>query len=90
MNRRQRRRRGIPASGRHPISGERVHDLDSAQLRRRLVEDAVGGRAAPLEWEVNAFLRIAHLDGITEDAAYLSVRQEVASLGGVMPGAPGR
>lgn len=90
MNRRQRRRRGLPASGRHPITGERVHDMTSAELRRRLVEDAVGGRAAPLEWEVNAFVRIAHLDGIDYDAAFLSVRQEIAALGGTMPGAPGR
>ena len=90
MNRRQRRRRGLPSSGRHPVTGERVHDLDSGQLRRRLVEDALGGRAAPLEWELNAFVRIAKLDGIDHDAAYLSVRQEIASLGGVLPGAPGK
>jgi len=90
MNRRARRRRGLPSSGRHPITGERVHDMDSAQLRRRLVEDALGGRAAPIEWEINAFARIAALDGIGHDAAYLSVREEVAALGGVMPGAPGK
>lgn len=91
MNRAQRRRARAaqPAPDRHPADGTRVHDLNSLQLKSRLVRDAVSGNATPLEWFVAACQRIAHLDGITLDAAYLRVRQEVASLGGVMPDAPG-
>lgn len=91
MNRQERRRRRarLPKPGRHPVTDERVHDLSSTQLRERLVKDAVSGQATPLEWAVAAYLRIASLDGCSTDSAYLQVRQEVAGLGVVMPGAPG-
>jgi hypothetical protein len=89
MNRQQRRKARLPKPGRHPLTDERVHDLSSAQLRSRLVQDAAGGIATPMEWAVNAYIRIAALDGISKDAAWLSVRQEIESLGAVMPEAPG-
>lgn len=79
----------MPKPGRHPVTDERVHDLSSQQLRARLVQDAVKGVATPLAWAVAAYMRIAHLDQVTEDQAYVQVRQEVAGLGAVMPGAPG-
>lgn len=85
----KRRRPKAPKPGRHPMTGERPGDLDSATLRRRLVEDATAGRATPPEWFLAAVTRIARLDGLSLDGAYLQVRQEVASLGGVMPEAPG-
>jgi hypothetical protein len=42
-----------------------------------------------MEWAINAYIRIAMLDGISKDAAFLAVRQEVASMGAAMPEAPG-
>lgn len=90
MNRRERRKRKLPPAGRHPTTGQRPHDMTSDELRTRLVDDAVVGVETPLEWALNAYLRIAQLDGIGFDAAYIQVRQQAASLGVVtMPGAPG-
>lgn len=84
MNRRQRRKLGPP--DRHPVTGQRVHDLNGAQLHQRLVTDALTGVATPLAWFVAACERI----GPDPETAYQQVRSEVAALGGVMPGAPGQ
>lgn len=89
MNRAERRKAKLPKPEAHPATGERVHDLSSADLQHRLVQDAVTGTATPLAWAVAAYLRIAALDRISADDAYVRVRQEVGSLGGVMPDAPG-
>lgn len=89
MNRSQRRKARLPKPGRHPLTDERVHDLTSAQLQQRLVTDAVAGHATPLEWAVAAYMRIAELDGLSFDGAFLRVREEVGAMGGIMPSAPG-
>lgn len=89
MNRQQRRKARLPKADRHPRTGERVHDLTSAQLEARLVQDAAAGYATPIEWAFNAYVRIASLDGISKDAAFLRVRQAIAELGVPLPDAPG-
>lgn len=90
MNRKERRRRKLPPAGVHPGTGQRVHDLNSSELRARLVDDAVTGYETPVEWAMHAYLRISDLDGIGFDDAYIQVRQQAAALGVVtMPGAPG-
>ena len=83
MNRRQ-RRKAIGQPDRHPVTGQRVHDLTPTQLHQRLVTDALTGVATPLAWFVAACERI----GPDPETAYQQVRSEVAALGGVMPGAP--
>ncbi len=85
MNRRQ--RRAQPDT--HPRTGKRLKDLDAVELHQTLVSDAVTGYETPLGWFVAACRRIAKLDRITDEEAYQRVRQEVASLGAPMPGAPG-
>lgn len=99
MAQRRRWRRRTPTSvERHPATGERVNDLTSAQLQQRLVSDAVKGYPEAetmdvsglyLIWQVAALQRIARLDGIKLDDAYVRVRTEAASLGATMPSAPG-
>lgn len=85
MNRRQRRQ-----AGRHPITDKRVADCTSIELHRQLVSDAVKGYETPLPWFVAACDRIGKLDRCGPEVAYQRVRQEIVSLGAVMPGAPGQ
>lgn len=87
--RRRLARRPLPVDA-HPRTGQKPQHLTSAQLRARLVTDAVDGYPTPLLWLVAACERISRLDGISVDDAYAQVRSEVAARGGVMPGAPGQ
>ena len=72
--------------GRHPKTGKTVDELSSLELRQTLVTDALAGYPTDLAWFVAACQRIAERDGITQDEACVQVEQEVASLGGFMPG----
>lgn len=76
------------AQDRHPRTGQKLHELTSAQLQQTLVTDALTGYETPLPWFVAACRRIARLDRISEDEAFLRVRDEVTALGGFLPGAP--
>jgi len=88
MNRRQRRALLAATNGPHPDTGKRVDQLDAAELHRQLVTDAIGGLETPPGWFLAACDRIARLDRTDPETVYQRVREEVASLGRSMPGAP--
>lgn len=68
--------------------GRPPHHLGAKRTRAILVEDALTGAITPYDWMTGALWYLGGRTSAGAEREFRSIVEEVASKGGVMPGAP--
>lgn len=71
------KRRIDPMAQRVHAAKKLVHEASADDLHRKLVRDAVGGKATDMVFMIPALEKIAKVRGIPLDAAFTQVQDEV-------------